>query len=168
MPNWLHFLQEQPSALSSSVFYWLRFLLLLAGSYAIFSCVLSVMRRRGSKLFLNEKEKIITAAMRASTYGIMLILGMVIGMGMRDHQLVSRTITYRNILIRQKVADRDFWVLPQWMEPQRVQLCKDSTVDWRAGEWLADWKFEQEPGCKRVIYYHELPEGELNASIQMR
>jgi len=86
----------------------------------------------------------------------------------RDLQMKSRVQTYNNVYVAQKVADRDFWVQPSQMKPLHIQLCSESEVDWHKGEVLDDWTFEQKQGCKHVVSYHEKPQGELNAAIQMR
>lgn len=103
----------------------------------------------------------------AATLGF-LGLSFFAGYGYRDHQLTTRRITYTNVLIAEKVADRDFWVVPEYMSKQHIQICPSSIVDWREKEVLSDWTFEQLQGCKRVISYHEKSQGEFNASIQIR
>lgn len=168
MKDLFQFLQEQPSALSYSVFFWLRCLLLLAGFFVIFSGVLNAVKKRNSGVLWNTKQKIIANASTVMSKASLLVLGIIIGYASRDHQLVKRTITYKNVLIAAKVASDDFWVVPEFMEKQHIQLCPSSIVDWREKEMLSDWTFEQQQGCKRVISYHEKPQGETNASIQMR
>lgn len=166
MRDWLHFLREQPSALSYSVFFWLRCLLLLAGFFIIFSGVLNAVKKRTSGVLWNAKQKIIAGAGSMASKLTILALGIIIGYASRDHQLVNRTITYKNVLVAVRTAPDDFLVVPEFMSKQHIQLCPESVVDWREKEVLSDWTFEQQEGCKRVISYHEKTEGEMNASIQ--
>jgi len=97
-----------------------------------------------------------------------MALGVLLGMGIRDRQLINNQYTYTDVSILNKFAEREFRIWPDRMKQQQVTICAESTVDWREGELLADWTFEQKQGCKRVIIYHKKPKGELNASIQMR
>jgi hypothetical protein len=99
---------------------------------------------------------------------MVLAIGLALGYGARDHELGRNTRTYTDVVVISRFSPRDFSVWPDRMKQQRIQICPESVVDWREGEVLADWTFEQKPGCKRVISYHEKPKGEVNASIQMR
>lgn len=102
---------------------------------------------------------------RASKTTFLLLVGMLAGILWRDHELSRNTMTYTSVAIIEKIAERDFLIWPERMKQQRVQLCRDSLVDWRGGETLDDWTFEQKPGCKRVISYHEKPKGGVNAGL---
>lgn len=96
------------------------------------------------------------------------ILLMMTGYMIRDHQLVTSTVTYSDVLIQKKVNDNRFLIRPQWMRTLDSTLCSGSTVDWQEGETLRDWTFEQRRGCKRVISYHRYIKGEVDASVQVR
>lgn len=93
-----------------------------------------------------------------------LILGVVVGYASRDHQLASNVWTYTDIDVKKKVSSSDFYVLPDRMKMLHVQLCQP--IDWREGEKLGDWTFEQRTGCKRVISYHE--KETTNAEVSTR
>ena len=99
---------------------------------------------------------------------IVLTIGVSLGYGVRDHQLSGNLQTYTDVAITKKIADRDFWIWPDRMKQQHIQICPESVVDWKSGTNLDDWTFEQRNGCKRVVSYHEKPQGEIDASIQVR
>ena len=153
-----------------SLLFWALFLGLLGCAWS-----LNVARKR-------KKERgaitpIVTEQLRQKTRNVLAntakigmgtVLGILLGIGIREHQLLSNQQTYTDVTIVAKLTDRDFDIWPDRMKQQRIQLCPSSTVDWREGEVLDDWTFEQRNGCKRVISYHKKPKGEINASIQVR
>jgi hypothetical protein len=99
-------------------------------------------------------------------------MGFVISFGsgyiVREHELATATVTYTAVNISQpSEPDTDFDIRPARMSSLSIKLC-NNTVDWKFGEVLKDFTFEQRPGCKRVIVYHRFTKGELDASIQMR
>jgi len=97
-----------------------------------------------------------------------MTIGILLGIGIRDHQLVINRNTYTDVAINApSSSDVDFDIQPARMQPIPSKLC-NSLVDWKIGETLKDLTFEQKQGCKRVISYHRYPKGEFNASIQMR
>lgn len=115
---------------------------------------------------LTQKSHIVLA--NTAKVGLGMVLGVLLGMGIREHQLVKGQLTYTDVSVLTKFAARDFLVWPDRMKKERIQVCPESAVDWRAGEMLNDLTFEQKQDCKRIISYHEKPQGELDASIQMR
>lgn len=86
----------------------------------------------------------------------------------RDNEFSSNTWTYTDIKVVSKISEKDFIIWPDRMKQQHIVLCSKSTVGWYENEILSDWTFEQRDGCKRVISYHEMPKGEINATIQIR
>jgi hypothetical protein len=97
-----------------------------------------------------------------------MILGVALGVGIRDRQLSDSTVTYTSVaILPPSRTDVDFDIQPARMQPIPSKICK-SLVDWQYGEVLKDVTFEQELGCKRIISYHRYDKGELNASIQLR
>lgn len=97
-----------------------------------------------------------------------LSLAFIVGYGARDVRLASNQYTYTGVEILNRVAERDFWIWPERMKQQHVQLCPVSTVDWYNGELLDDLTFEQQQGCKRIISYREHPKGGVNVAVSLR
>lgn len=93
-----------------------------------------------------------------------MVLGIGVGYGSRDHQLANNTKTYTAVAVTQRISDKDFWVWPARMKEMHIQTCGE--VDWKTGEVLDDWTFEQRNGCKRVISYHE--KETTNAEVSTR
>jgi len=103
------------------------------------------------------------------TLTVTLRMGMALGYGKRDHELIVSTITYSAVYVQQKINDQKFIMQPQYMRGIESELCSGPPVDWKQGETLKEWTFEQRHGCKRVISYRRYPKGEnLDASIQVR
>lgn len=96
-----------------------------------------------------------------------VIVGIFIGYLYRSHELSINTVTYTDVLVKEKIADNHFKLQPARMIPIESKLCY-STVDWKQGEILCLLKFEQLKGCKRIIAYDRQicknKEGELRAS----
>lgn len=115
------------------------------------------------RIQLIQRTQAITSNMGKIILGV--IIGLVVGYGIREHQLISNQQTYTAVKIVTKKADREFVVWPDRMKKQDATICPESSVDWREGQVLSDWTFEQRSGCKRVISYH-YDKGELY--VQMR
>lgn len=98
---------------------------------------------------------------------IAVVISFSSGYIVREHELTTNTITYTSVSIIKKITDKEFWIWPERMKQQHIVVCPESTVGWYVPEILSDVTFEQRPGCKRVISYHEMPKGEVNASIQI-
>ena len=145
----------------------IRFLALSVFLYGIGFGVLEYARRKGIDVFSTRKHRIVSGVIRNASKATILILGIAIGYGVRDHQLVDSTITYRNVLVQQRLAERRYRVIPQWMSRLDVELCQGPPIDWQEGDTLDEWTFEQQRGCKRVISYHK-KQGELDASLSTR
>jgi len=95
-------------------------------------------------------------AMRAGKSLWLLAAGLFVGWLWRDHQLATATrYTYTDVTINRKINDHKFIVQPARMSPIISDICPESSVDWREREILRDWTFDQRPGCKHVISYHE-------------
>lgn len=163
MREWFHFLQEQPSALSYSVFFWLRCLLWLAGFFAIFSCVLNAMKKRNIGVFWNAKRRIIANANSILTNVTILILGIIIGYASRDHQLVSNTRTYFGVSVLAQLNDRKYTVkVPGYQRTYDWEFCDPLAMP----SQLIDIRYEQHYGCKLVngigfVSPHEENQNEL-------
>lgn len=67
----------------------------------------------------------------------------------------TKRVTYTDVHVEKKLSEDRFIVQPARMAPLDVSICPVSTVDWKPGENLRDWTFEQLPGCKRVVSYHK-------------
>jgi hypothetical protein len=162
----------------TSIQFWLHCALWLYCGYGLISSAVIVVKRklrkgkRVSGIILTTKEQVIekirSTASTTVKIGLGVILGVILGMEIRDRQLVNNRQTWTEIEVQKKFADRDFQIQPARMDTQHVQICPSSTVDWYRGERLDYWTFEQMQGCKRVINYHETPKGEENVSLQMR
>jgi hypothetical protein len=113
-------------------------------------------------------QKLRTAMANTGKIGLGMILGVALGVGIRDYQLTINRLTYTDIAIVTKFSAQDFLIWPDRMKQQRVQICTKTIVDWHEGEVLDDWTFEQEKDCKRVISYHKKEKGELNASTKLQ
>lgn len=145
----------------------IRLLALSVFLYGIGYGVHEYARRKGIDVFWTRKQKIVSGVIRNAGRATILILGIAIGYGIRDHQLVSNHVTYTDIDVLYKVNDVRYFVQPARMRAMDITLCNER-VDWNAGDLLDDWTFEQMPGCKRVISYHKKPQGELNADVSFR
>lgn len=162
--------------LITSLDFWLLCLALCLGLWG-FVWSLNVARKRKREngtitpiITMSEKLKQKGQTMLANTakVGLGTVLGVLLGTGIREHQLLKGQLTYTDVSVLTKFAARDFLVWPDRMRKERMQLCPESSVDWHEGEMLDDLTFEQKQDCKRIISYHEKPQGELDASIQMR
>jgi hypothetical protein len=112
-------------------------------------------------------------AIRGMSKLAFLVLGLVtgfgLGVGFRDHQLVTSQVIYHDVYVKEQLSTARWRMIPQFMDKIDADLCLGPPVDWKVGETLKDWTFEQQKGCKRVISYHRYPKGDLlNAAIQMR
>jgi hypothetical protein len=162
--------------MTTSLHLWLRLLTSCLGLWG-FGWAASIAWKR--KRDLGQTSPVVTIRERlgqrtrttitnVAKIGLGMVLGVLLGMEIRDRQLIHHSITYVDVEVVQKVTDREFWIRPDRMRKQHIQLCPESSVGWVDGEVLSDWTFEQRSGCKRIISYHEKQKGELNAAIQMR
>lgn len=147
MRDWFQFLQEQPSALSYSVFFWLRCLLLLAGFFVISKYVLNAARKRNFGVLWNSKQRIIANAGSVMSKATILILGIIIGYASRDHQLVSNTRTYFGVSVLAQLSDRKYTVrVPGYPRTYDWDFCDPLAMPSK----LIDIRYEQHYGCKLV------------------
>src|SRR5678809_937220 len=47
---------------------------------------------------------------------LMLAVGLALGYGARDRELLAKTITYTDVFVQQKSSDQRFLMQPQWMK----------------------------------------------------
>lgn len=124
--------------------------------------------KRSLRKFLEELNVDVKLASRL----LLAVIGFVVSFGtgymVREYELSINTITYTFVSVSSpSEPDTNFDIQPARMSALSIKLC-NNTVDWKFGETLKDFTFEQRPGCKRVIVYHRFTKGEENASVQMR
>lgn len=164
--------------LMESLISWLPLLLLISASvWTIFTSARKSTNERPvtftplttpMQIHIPEVQRLGKKTVFIASVSLALIVGLGAGYAVRDHQLATHLQTYTDVAILKKVAEGEFWIWPDRMKQQHIQLCAGSVVGWQEGETLDDWTFEQKAGCKRVVSYHERLKGELDAAIQMR
>lgn len=137
--------------------------------YGIGYGVLEYARSKGTNVLLSGKNKTVSSVIRLASKASILLAGVAIGYGIRDHQLSQNTHTYWDVVVLERYTPQRFKVQPAMSVSGVWDTC--SPQDWQAGQKM-DWvTIEQNLGCKTIRYQHfySNSQGErLNASIQMR
>ena len=123
-----------------------RLLLFAVGLCGIYSIVMMFVRKRNVGVFWTRKEKIIAFANNHGSKIAMLILGMVMGYGIRDHQLTSNTRTYSGVAVLSQQSDRQYTVqIPGYARAYDFEFCHPLKMPGP----LIDIKYEQRFGCNK-------------------
>lgn len=104
-----------------------------------------------------------------ATMMTMLAIGLALGYGARDRQLVSNSHTYWDVAILEKYSDISFRIQPARMQDGQWDFC--APVPFQKSDELRYITFEQKNGCKRLEYFQKLDSrlGEkLNVTAQTR
>jgi hypothetical protein len=161
----------------TSLNYWLLSLALCLG---LWGCAwsLSVAKRRRKEsgditpiVTVSEqfKQKARTTLANTAKIGLGMALGVLLGMGIREHQLIKNTHTYIDVLVMERYSADKYLLRPARMQPWISKTCE--AVDLSAGHTMKFYTFEQMPDCHRVkaFEFYANSKGErINASIQMR
>jgi len=115
------------------------------------------------------KQKLRTLMENTGKVGLGIVLGVALGVGIRDHQLINQSHTYWDVAILEKYSNISFRIQPARMQDGQWDFCEP--VPFQKYDKLRYITFEQKNGCKRLEYFQKLNPrlGEkLNATISSR
>lgn len=157
------------------VTFWLPWLLVISTcAWAILSGVRESMRDR-SRRDCPEPDIIPTVRPRGertvwiASMMMMLAVGLALGYGARDRELIANSHTYWDVSILDKYSDISFRIQPARMQDGQWDFC--APAPFQKSDQLRYITFEQKNGCKRLEYFQKLDTrlGEkFNASAQTR
>lgn len=157
--------------------FWLRLLISFLGLWG-FGYAISIARKRNREQgrtspIVNKTERLkqwaAQAILNAGKVGLGVVLGTLLGMWIRDQQLLDNRHTYWDVAILDKYSDKSFHIQPARMQDGQWDFC--APAPFQKGNSLRYITFEQQNGCKRLEYFqiYQAQSGEkINAAIQMR
>jgi hypothetical protein len=107
-------------------------------------------RRRGKQtVYIAGMILILALALTAT-----LRVGMALGYGKRDRELLDQSHTYWGVFILDKYSDVSFRIQPARMQDGQWDFC--APVPFQKHDELRYITFEQKNGCKRLEYFQKL------------
>ena len=96
---------------------------------------------------------------------LILLAGVGLGYGSREHQLATNTFTYEGVAVNSQVSEKRYWMtVPGYSSQRDFEFCHPLKMPAQ----VVDIKYEQKYGCKQVygIGYVLTHKENRNASIQ--
>lgn len=155
--------------------FWLRLLISFLGLWG-FGYAISIARKRNREQgrtspIVNKTERLkqwaAQAILNAGKVGLGVVLGTLLGMWIRDRQLLDNQHTYFDVIILEKYSQNKYLLQPARMQPWIAKTCSD--VDWHVPQQMKFFTYEQMPDCMRVkafVFYANNKGERVNASLQ--
>jgi hypothetical protein len=80
-----------------------------------------------------------------------LIVGILIGYGLRDVVLLQRTQTLSRVVVLEKYDDYNYRLMTENGQAFNARFCLESKVNFVPGEILSTLSYEQQRGCKNIV-----------------
>lgn len=114
---------------------------------------------------MQVKEKLRTAVTNTAKIGVGVVLGTLLGMEIRDRQLIDNTHTYLDVLVLEQYTADKYLLQPARMQPWISKTC--IPIDLTPGRKMKFYTYEQAVNCQRVKafeFYADEKGERLNAS----